>query len=180
MTNAYFTAIDDYQDVATRNAWRQWVESGRMDAQDMLLYNARMSRDNSRTPMQWDDTKSAGFTTGTPWIAVNENYHQINAARQISDPDSVFSYYRALIRLRHEHDIVVYGTFEPLLPDDPAVYAYRRHLDGQTLTVLCNFTAEKAPCALLCEDNGRELLSNYATHQQGLLQPYEAIILLRD
>ena len=180
MTNAYFTSIDDYQDVATRNAWRQWVESGRMDAQDMLLYNARMSRDNSRTPMQWDDSPNAGFTTGTPWIAVNENYHQINAARQISDPDSVFSYYQALIRLRHEHDIVVYGTFEPLLPDDPAVYAYRRHLNGQTLTVLCNFTAEKAPCALLCEDNGRELLSNYATHQQGLLQPYEAIILLRD
>ena len=180
MTNAYFTSIDDYQDVATRNAWRQWVESGRVDAQDMLLYNARMSRDNSRTPMQWDDSPNAGFTTGTPWIAVNENYHQINAARQMNDPDSVFSYYRALIRLRHEHDIVVYGTFEPLLTDDPAVYAYRRHLNGQTLTVLCNFTAEKAPCALLCEDNGRELLSNYATHQQGLLQPYEAIILLRD
>jgi len=145
----------------------------------MLLYNARMSRDNSRTPMQWDDTPNAGFTTGTPWLKVNENYHQINAARQLHDPDSVFSYYKALIALRHSHPVIVYGTFEPLLEEDPSVYAYRRHLDGETLTVICNFTEDKVPCDLLKEDNGRELLSNYKTHRNGLLQPYEAIILLK-
>ena len=178
MTNIYFTDISQYQDVENHNAWRQWVESGRVDAQDMLRYFARISRDNARTPMQWSAAPNAGFTTGTPWLPVNRNYLLINAADQIADPNSVYNYYRRLIALRHAHPVIVYGRFVPLLEDDPCVWAYRREYEGQTLTVALNWTDKKAPCALMDETEGTELISNYPTHQRGLLQPYEAIVKL--
>ena len=179
MTNIYFTYIDQYQDVENHNAWKQWVESGRVDAQDMLRYFARISRDNARTPMQWDKTENAGFTTGTPWLPVNQNYRIINAADELEDPDSVFHYYRKLIALRHEHDIITYGWFEPLLENDPNVYAWRRVLDDQVLTVALNWTDRKVPCDLMDETEGEELISNYPTHQKGILQPYEARVILK-
>ena len=178
MTNIYFTDISQYQDVENHNAWRQWVESGRVDAQDMLRYFARISRDNARTPMQWSAAPNAGFTTGTPWLPVNRNYLLINAADQIADPNSVYNYYRRLIALRHAHPVIVYGRFVPLLEDDPCVWAYRREYEGQTLTVALNWTDKKAPCTLMDETEGTELISNYPTHQRGLLQPYEAIVKL--
>jgi oligo-1,6-glucosidase len=99
-----------------------------------------MSRDNARTPMQWDAGEQAGFTTGTPWLPVNPNYRQINAAAQASDPDSVLSYYRRLIALRHELPVVAHGDFTMLLPDDEQVYAFTRRLDGTELLVLANFS----------------------------------------
>jgi len=179
MTNIYFTAIDQYQDIEVKNAWRQWVESGLVDAQDMLRWLAKISRDNARTPMQWSAAPNAGFTTGTPWLAVNDNYLQINAEREVADPGSVFNYYRKLIALRHEHDIIVYGEFEPLLESDPSVYAYRRTLDGSTLTVMCNWTDRTAPCALSDDSLGEELISNYPSHTPGILRPYEARVLLK-
>jgi len=179
MTNAYFTRLDQYQDVEVHNAWRQWVESGRVDEQDMLRWFARIARDNARTPMQWNAEKHAGFTTGTSWLPVNGNYPWINAEDQVSDPDSVYHYYRRLIELRHTHDMIVYGEFVPLLEDDPDVYAYARVLDGKRLTVLLNWTDRKVPCALSAADTGEELISNYPSHQPGLLQPYEARVFLR-
>ena len=178
MTNVYFTDLKQYRDVEVFNAWKQWVGSGRVHPEDMMRYFAKISRDNARTPMQWDTTKHAGFTTGTPWIEVNRNYLEINAADEVQDPDSVFHYYRELIALRHEQKVVVYGSFVPLLEDDPMVYAYRRELDGKELTVLCNWTEQTAPCTLKDETNGEIVLSNYALHQPGVLQPYEAIVLL--
>lgn len=179
MTNIYFKTIGEYQDIEVRNAWRQWVDSGRVDAQDMLRWLAKLSRDNSRTPMQWNDGPNAGFTTGTPWLPVNRNYLEINAQRQLDDPDSVFNYYRRLIELRHSHGIIVYGEFIPLLENDASVYAYRRRLDGAELTVLCNWTDRTAPCALNCDASGEELISNYPQHKAGFLYPYEARALLR-
>jgi len=178
MTNIYFTSIDQYQDVENHNAWKQWVESGRVDAQDMLRYFARISRDNARTPMQWNREKNAGFTTGTPWLPVNQNYLLINAEDQVHDPNSVYNYYKKLIALRHTHPVIVYGQFVPLLEDDPCVWAYRREYEGKTLTVALNWTDKKAPCTLMDETDGEELISNYPTHQKGLLQPYEAIVKL--
>ena len=148
------------------------MESGRVDAQDMLRYFARISRDNARTPMQWNSEKNAGFTTGT------RNYLLINAEDQVSDPDSVYSYYRKLIALRHACPVIVYGRFVPLLEDDPCVWAYRRVYEGQTLTVALNWTDRKVPCTLMDETAGEELISNYPSHQQGVLQPYEAIVKL--
>ncbi len=179
MTNIYFTELSQYDDVEVYNSWRQWVESGRVDGQDMLRYYARIARDNARTPMQWDTTPNAGFTTGTPWLPVNRNYLLINAEDQVKDPDSVYNYYRKLIELRHTHDVIVYGSFIPLLEENPDVYAYARELDGQRLTVILNWTDRTVGCALAEEAGGEELISNYPTHQPGRLQPYEARVLLR-
>ena len=137
-----------------------------------------MARDNARTPMQWDATAQAGFTTGTPWIDVNPNYREINVAAALQDKDSIFYYYQKLIRLRHENPIIVYGTFEPLLEDDEAVYAYARHDQGQKLLVACNWTANETACRLFEGKSGQELISNYAKHKAGVLQPYEARVRL--
>jgi oligo-1,6-glucosidase len=161
------------------NAWKQWVESGLVDGQDMMRYFARIARDNARTPMQWDRSENAGFTTGTPWLPVTGNYPRINAADQVNDPDSVYHYYRKLIALRHQHDVIVYGSFVPMLEEETDVYAYARVLDDQRLTVLLNWTERTVACPVETGDLGEELISNYPTHQAGKLQPYEAMVFLR-
>ena len=179
MTNIYFTKLEDYRDIEVFNAWKQWVGSGRVHPQDMLRWIGKISRDNARTPMQWNKQPNAGFTAGTPWIKVNPNYLAVNAEDEMADPDSVFNYYRKLIALRHSHDIIVYGDYIPLLEDDPSVFAYRRELDGQTLTVMCNWTDRTAPCALSDDSTGEELISNYPEHKPGFLFPYEARVMLK-
>ena len=108
----------------------------------MRYLNLR-GRDNARTPMQWDDTASAGFTTGTPWIKVGPDYETVNAKNEMADPDSVYNYYKKLIHLRKEKDIMVYGTYELLDPEDEALYVYTRTLGDQKLLVMCNFTKEE-------------------------------------
>lgn len=179
MTNAYFDRLEDYRDIESINAFHQYVDSGLVKAEDMMRYLKEISRDNARTPMQWDASPNAGFTTGTPWIRVNPNYKEINAAACTADPDSVFHYYQELIRLRHTLPIIVYGTFRGLLEDSETIYAYQRLLDGQVLTVACNFTDQEQACDL-CEDpTARELISNYKTHKTGTLQPYEARVILQ-
>lgn len=179
MTNAYFDRLEDYRDIESINAFHQYVDSGLVTAEDMMRYLKEISRDNARTPMQWDDSPNAGFTTGTPWINVNPNYREINARAAVSDPDSVFHYYQELIRLRHTLPVIVYGKFEGLLEDSETIYAYRRLLDGQVLTVACNFTDQEQACDL-CEDPAAtELISNYKTHKAGTLQPYEARVILQ-
>lgn len=179
MTNAYFDKLEDYRDIESINAFHQYVDNGLVKAEDMMRYLKEISRDNARTPMQWDASPNAGFTTGTPWIRVNPNYKEINAAACTADPDSVFHYYQELIRLRHTLPIIVYGTFRGLLEDSETIYAYQRLLDGQVLTVACNFTDQEQACDL-CEDPAaRELISNYKTHKAGTLQPYEARVILQ-
>lgn len=179
MTNAYFDRLEDYRDIESINAFHQYVDSGLVTAEDMMCYLKEISRDNARTPMQWDASPNAGFTTGTPWIRVNPNYKEINAQAAVADPDSVFHYYQELIRLRHTLPVIVYGRFEGLLEDSETIYAYRRLLDGQVLTVACNFTDQEQACDL-CEDPAaRELISNYKTHKTGTLQPYEARVILQ-
>lgn len=179
MTNAYFDRLEDYRDIESINAFHQYVDSGLVTAEDMMRYLKEISRDNARTPMQWDDSRNAGFTTGTPWINVNPNYPKINAQAAVADPDSVFHYYQELIRLRHTLPVIVYGRFEGLLEDSETIYAYRRLLDGQVLTVACNFTDQEQACDL-CEDPAAmELISNYKTHKTGALQPYEARVILQ-
>ena len=179
MTNTHWASIDDCRDVEEKNAWQQFViDQKRVSPEIMLACFDNMARDNARTPMQWDASENAGFSTGTPWIAVNPNYTEINAASEINDPDSVFNYYRKLIQLRHEHEIIVYGKFVPLLEDDPNIYAYARELDGKKLLVACNWTKDEAPCTLFDDTNGTELISNYKEHKKGALQPYEARVVL--
>ena len=179
MTNTTFHSPEEFRDIEEINAWRQYVvEQKRVDAATMLACVSTMGRDNARTPMQWDASENAGFTTGTPWLAVNSNYREINAAAELADAQSVFHYYQTLIDLRHHYPIIVYGTFEPLLTEDAAVYAYARHAEGETLLVACNWTAADVPCTLFDGVKGKELISNYQTHEAGGLQPYEARAVL--
>lgn len=181
MTNTHFATIDDCRDVEAKNAWQQFViDQKRVSPETMLACIDNIGRDNARTPMQWDASENAGFTTGTPWIAVNPNYKTINAAAEIDDPDSVFTYYRKLIELRHEHEIIVYGKFVPLLEDDPSIYAYARELNGKRLLVACNWTQNEVPCTLFDDVHGQELINNYAEneHKKGTLLPYEARVVL--
>ena len=123
MTNAPFASIDDYRDIQSLNHYAEAVSTG-ADPETALAMLRVSSRDNARTPMQWDDTENAGFTTGTPWIAVNPNYKEINARAEIADEDSVFHHYRRLIELRHTEPAVVHGDFHMLLADHNQVYAF--------------------------------------------------------
>ncbi|MDY6269173.1 MAG: alpha-glucosidase [Selenomonadaceae bacterium] len=181
MTNTHFASIDDCRDVEAKNAWQQFViDQKRVSPETMLACIDNIGRDNARTPMQWDASENAGFTTGTPWITVNPNYKAINAAAEVDDPDSIFTYYRKLIELRHEHEIIVYGKFVPLLEDDPSIYAYARELNGKRLLVACNWTQNEVLCTLFDDAQGQELISNYAEneHKKGALLPYEARVVL--
>ena len=181
MTNTRFTSVEDLRDVEEINAYRQFVtEHGMVSHETMLECFNTVARDNARTPMQWDDSENAGFTTGKPWIDVNPNFREINAKAEVNDPDSVFAYYQKLIALRHENPIIVYGVFEPLMMDSDTVYAYERKLDDQVLTVACNWTSEEQSCPLFdAADEGMELISNYKEHKAGVLQPYEARVMIR-
>ncbi|MBR3327967.1 MAG: alpha-glucosidase [Atopobiaceae bacterium] len=180
MTNRHFSSIDECRDIEELNIWHQAVEELHMvTPEQMLACFDHVARDNVRTPMQWDASPNAGFTTGNPWIAVNPNYAEINAAACLADPDSVFYYYQRLIALRHSMPIIVYGTFHPLMEESEAIWAYERRLDGQTLTVACNWTDQPQPCPLWDDEPGTFVIGNYDTHEPGILKPYEAYVTVR-
>ncbi|WP_344372553.1 alpha-glucosidase [Agromyces tropicus] len=140
MTNAPFSAIDEYRDVESLNAYADEVASGTAVA-DALYGLSLMSRDHARTPVQWDATPNAGFTEGLPWLAVNPNHDRINAAAQVGDPGSVFEYTRALIGLRHDRPVVAHGSFARVEAGHPAIFAYERELDGDRLLVTVNLAS---------------------------------------
>jgi len=142
MTDSPFKKLADYEDVAVKNAYKAEVETGKMPAAVFLADQARVSRDNARTPMQWDSSPEAGFTTGRhPWLAVNPNYRQINAAEEESDPASVLNYVRKLIRLRAHTLAFVYGDYEDLDPQNETIYAYTRSLGAKKYLVVENFSS---------------------------------------
>ena len=151
--------------------------------EDMMRYLCYKSRDNARTPMQWNDQENAGFTTGTPWIKVNPNYVEINAEEEVKRADSVFSYYKKLIALRHQEEVIVYGHYELLLPESEELYVYTRELNEEKLLVICNFTDKEVSYAVPDEFVGKEILiSNYEEQemkQELSLKPYEAIVIRR-
>lgn len=180
MTNTVFNSVDDFRDLESINAYRELVESGLYTDEDMFPKIAHKSRDNARTPMQWDASENAGFTKGTPWIAVNPNYKKINVADQLKREDSVFHYYQKLIRLRKENEIIVYGNYELLLPEDENIFAYTRTLDNQKLLVVCNFSKSEQKFDFSGYENAKVLISNYNrdVREDGILKPYEATVLL--
>ncbi len=135
MTNAPFHGIEDFRDIESLN---HYAEAG----PDSLPALQAMGRDNARTPMQWDASEHAGFTTGTPWLAVNPNHTEVNAETEAADPGSVLHHYRRLIELRHTEPVVAHGDFHILLPDDERVYAFTRRLDDVELLVLGNFSGD--------------------------------------
>ena len=181
MTNIYFDKLEDYRDIESINYFEEFTESGLMTPEHMMKCLMLRSRDNARTPMQWDDSKQAGFTEGEPWIKVNPNYKKINAAQQLEDPDSVFHYYQKLIRLRKEKDIIVYGEFEPLYREDEQIFAYTRKQDQEKLLTVCNFSDKNAAVEVPEEFKGAEcLITNLGRKEfEGkiVLNPYEAFVL---
>lgn len=148
MTNVCFERIDEYRDIETLNSYEELVNSCGWTEERMLEAIYARSRDNARTPVQWNNSRNAGFTAGTPWIGVNSNYPEINAEKAYNDPNSIFHFYKKLIQLRKKHEIVVYGRYELLWPDDEQIFAYTRTLDEEKLLVLCNFKDYEAPYSI--------------------------------
>lgn len=177
MTNAPFTSIEDFPDIETQNIYKERLRAGFSEEETMCAIRKK-ARDNARTPMQWNAEKNAGFTTGTPWYQVNPNYTEINAEDAMSREDSVFYYYQKLIRLRREHEIMAYGIYDLLLPEDEDLYIYTRTLENEKWLILCNFHEKER--VITSMRMGRVILSNYADTPQleelCLLRPYEAVI----
>ncbi len=142
MTNVAWQHIEAYQDIETRNMYAQAVNHKGLSHQEVMMSIHAKGRDNARTPMQWSAAHQAGFTTGSPWLALNNNFAQVNAQQALADPDSIFHYYRQLIALRHAWPVLVDGDYSLLLPKHPALFAYTRQLKEVTLLVLCNFSAQ--------------------------------------
>ena len=134
MVNYPFRSVKDFNDLESINAYNELTEKMGWEPGEIFPKIANKSRDNARTPMQWDDSPNAGFTTGKPWLAVNPNYKKINAQEQIGRSDSVFHYYRKLIELRHQYGIIVYGHYDLQLAEDPDLYVYTRELDVKAAT----------------------------------------------
>lgn len=185
MTNAYFEDISDYEDIEIHNAYKDIVGSGKMSHERFMECVKFIGRDNARTPMQWDDSVNGGFTSGTPWLKVNPNYTEINAAAQIDDEDSVFNYYRKLIRLRKENDIIVYGSYKLLMEDDAQIFMFERSLDGHELLTICNYSDTAAKAEIPEEFTGCDnlLIGNYVNSgslESTLeLKPYEARVYMK-
>lgn len=173
MTNVRYE-IDEYRDLEILNMYKERLEKGYSKEEIMNSIYAK-GRDNARTPMQWDSSENAGFTTGTPWIKTNGNYMEINAAQVLEDEDSIFYYYQKLIALRKENPVFVQGDFALLMEDDSNIFAYTREYEGTKLLVLCNFYSEEVSCELPEEFSEAEILiSNYKDSRSGVLRPYEA------
>jgi oligo-1,6-glucosidase len=176
MTNAPFATIEDFRDIESVNHYRHAVELG-ADPDQVLMALRRMGRDNARTPMQWDASPGAGFTTGTPWIGVNPNHGEVNAEAAVAAPDSVFHHYRRLIELRRSEPAVAHGDFTMLLEDDPVVYAFLRRLDDVELLTVANFSGEPVRPAVPGYDEWLEaelLLGNVAGSSGPELAAWEA------
>ena len=186
MTNVKFPSIEDYRDISTLNHYRLMVEDEGVDRETAMDLVHKRSRDNARTPMQWDDSESAGFTTGTSWIGVNPNYREINVEQAFADPESIFYYYRELIRLRKEHQVIVDGRYCLILDDDPSIYAFIRTLDDDRLLVILNFTEDRPVFNLpdiLPSTDPKLLIANYPVDDAAdisriILRPYEARVYL--
>lgn len=184
MTNAFFDKIEDYRDIEALDIFKDFTERKGFSEADTLELLRLKSRDNARTPMQWDDSEKAGFTEGTPWISVNPNHREINAKACLEDENSVFYYYQKLIKLRHEMPIITDGVYELLDANNEQVYTYLRRGKNETLVVLANFTEKTIMYRLgdeWKEKEGRLLLSNYETAPETFsgeitLEPYGAYV----
>ena len=182
MTNVKFESIEDYRDIETINMYKEHVEDRGIAAPGVLASIHVKSRDNARTPVQWDDTAHAGFTTGTPWIKVNPNYRDINAKQALADPNSIFYYYQKLIQLRKQHPIIVYGTYDLILESHQEIYAFTRTLESDRLLVILNFTKNQPVFELpnsVSLSSTQLLIGNYPVDEgEGIrsltLRPYEA------
>ena len=182
MTNPYFDDINKYRDVESHNIYKIKEKEG-LSNKEILDILMQKSRDNSRTPMQWDNSKNAGFTTGTPWIGIPDNYRKINAEAALNDENSIFYHYKKLINLRKNEELMVIGKYEDIDLENEKVYAYRRVGDNGELVIISNFYENPVEFNVkgLNLNNAEVLLSNYKTEpeiskEKIFLKPYEAVI----
>ena len=184
MTNVPFTDISEFNDLETINFWNETVLGGKMSKEEAMNAFRAKGRDNARTPMQWDASPNAGFTSGKPWLKVNPNYTKINVEESRKDPDSVFHYYQKLIQLRHQYDIIVYGTYDEFYPEHEHIYVYTRTLGNQKLFVALNFSKDEQDLKIpdgLDLSGAKLLISNYQNTDNipTKLRAYEAIVYLK-
>lgn len=181
MTNYPFQSPDDFRDIESINAYREWCSEGKLSHEVFWRCIIFKSRDNARTPVQWDDSPQAGFTAGTPWIAVNPNYTTINAKAETADFNSVFHYYKKLIALRKENPIMVYGKYEALMEDNEQLFVYTRTMDNEKLLVVCSFCDHETKFTIPAEFVGTSCLisniENVYDKAEMTLRPYEAFVL---
>lgn len=181
MTNVAFDNIEDYRDIETLNFYHEMTKKG-LPKEKIMEAIHRISRDNARTPMQWDDSPYAGFTTGTPWIKINPNYPDINVAHDLKDSNSIFHYYQKIIRLKKENLIMIYGDYQLILEDDEHIYSYLRTLNKDRLLIILNFFSNQTIFNLPANIDYRDkklLISNYDIEESEdikriYLRPYEA------
>ncbi|MCU7196013.1 glycoside hydrolase family 13 protein [Turicibacter sanguinis] len=180
MTNVHFKTVEEYQDVQSTGLYYSKLEQG-MAHEDIMEIIWATARGNSRTPMQWDETVNGGFSSGTPWLAVNPNYKEINVAQQLADEGSILNFYKKMIQLKKSHDVFTYGEYDLTLDNHPAIYAYTRTLDHEQVLILSNLTGQEVAFELekmnLVFD--QLMLSNYKVEEhepmmKGTLKPYEA------
>lgn len=184
MTNVSFADIDDYRDIESLNLYQERIGEG-MSHEAMMRGIHANGRDNARTPMQWDSSPHAGFTTGQPWIEANPNFRTVNVAAALDDPDSVFYHYQKLVALRKQLPLLVHGDFRQIVVDHPQVFAWLRTMGEQTLVVINNFTRDAVMLEIpdnLQSKQGHCLINNYAPRERldpiMQLQPYESFALL--
>ncbi|HAS1026274.1 alpha,alpha-phosphotrehalase [Enterobacter cloacae] len=175
MTNPHFSRITDYRDVESLNMFAELRANGR-DPNELLAILASKSRDNGRTPMQWDASHNAGFTEGEPWIGVCDNYETVNARAALDDPDSVFYTYQSLIRLRKTLPVLTWGDYQDLLPEHPFLWCYRRQWQGQTLVVVANLSHQSHEWESgVLSGEWQSVMSNYPAPHTATLRPFEAV-----
>ncbi|UTR11566.1 alpha-glucosidase [Evansella sp. LMS18] len=181
MTNVKFDSIEDYNDVAIKNRYRNGIAEGKSH-EELMKYIWKNGRDNSRTPMQWDSSENAGFTTGKPWLRVNPNYKKINVEQAKKNKDSIYHYYKNLIKLRSNNEVLIYGSYELIAENHEQVYAYTRSLGQEKVLIITNLFPEETELELPESLSGKEqvlLLSNYNGSDRNetdkiFLRPYEA------
>jgi oligo-1,6-glucosidase len=186
MTNYPFRSVEEFQDIESVNAFRELTQERGEDPASLFPKIAAKSRDNARTPMQWDDTENAGFSSGKPWMPVNPNYTKINAREQLRRADSVFCHYKKLIAMRHHYEVIVYGHYQLLLEDDPDLFVYTRDLDARRLLVVCNFSEhnriyvpdEVFRNAEVLIHSGPGIEDCTPREENGILRPYESYVLI--
>ncbi|AJG97435.1 glucohydrolase [Clostridium beijerinckii] len=183
MTNVRFEELEDYKDIETLNMYNERKKQG-YTHEDIMLSIYTKGRDNARTPMQWDDSENAGFTSGQPWLKVNPNYKEINAELQLKDENSIFNYYKKLIKIRKSNPVVVYGKYELMLEENKEIFAYTRTLENEMLLVICNFTGSNTKFVFERKFEFKSkglLISNYNVNENDSidsieLKPYESRI----
>lgn len=177
MTNVQYESLEDYDDVESVNRTKIMIEEG-MDEQEAMAYLWERSRDNTRTPMQWDNSEQAGFTTGTPWLKVNDNYADINVAESIADPNSIYHFYKKMIQIRKSSETLIYGSYEIIEENHPSVYAYLRHGVEEDYLIVVNMFEEHEKMDFTAYHLSELVLTNYKITdplaKEFTLRPYEA------